>query len=463
MLRLVVTYAAFTVIAHACRADGVTSDSETLIRLTVPPARAPKPALRYQLLPELKEMNPGNPIQNYFKCFMEQQKFFFDKEAVERREKLLSMPLRELPTQGLADYGGFALHQADWAARLDNPDWQILLQLKTDGVALLLPDVQQIRAVGTPLQVRFRAEISLGRFPDAIRTAKTMLAISRHMGEHPTLIGNLVGISIANLAIGPLEEMLEQPGCPNLYWALTNLPTPLVPIDRGMGGERALVLSEFRGLDDSSRMEGGRVKKFIAHMDRLLGVGKPPEPGAPPVIAWLNARRNDEKYVSAAIERLVEVGLAREIVRRFSTDQVVLLDEKREYEARIDDVMKIANLPIWQAESLAKQTKSPLAPAIFADVLVPGVAAVRTTQARLDQRIALLRHVEALRLYSAEHDGILPTKLSDCPVPLPDDPITGKPFRYEVDGNTAHLRGTPPAEEKNNPKYNVHYEVTVRK
>ena len=54
-----------------------------------------------------------------------------------------------------------------------------------------------------------------------------MFAISRHMSEHPTLIADLVGIATANLAIGALEEMFEQPGCPNLYWALTNLPVPL--------------------------------------------------------------------------------------------------------------------------------------------------------------------------------------------------------------------------------------------
>ena len=34
--------------------------------------------------------------------------------------------------------------------------------------------------------------------------------------------------------------MLEQPGCPNLYWALTNLPDPLVPLDKGMDGERVM-------------------------------------------------------------------------------------------------------------------------------------------------------------------------------------------------------------------------------
>src|SRR4051794_35921703 len=98
---------------------------ETVIRLNVRPMPAPKPALRYQLLPPLRELNPGNPIQGYLRCFAEQQHFFFDKEAVGRRKKMLAMPLQELAAQELRDYGGSALREADWAARLDNPDWQI--------------------------------------------------------------------------------------------------------------------------------------------------------------------------------------------------------------------------------------------------------------------------------------------------------------------------------------------------
>ena len=178
-------------------------------------------------------MNPGNPVQNYLKCFMEQQKFFFDKAAFERREKLLAMPLKELPAQDVLDSGGLPLAQADWAARLDNPDWQVLLKVKTEGVGLLIPDVQEVRALANPLKLRFRAEVACGRFDQAIRTAKTMFAMARHLGEHPTLVGSLVGYSMATMAIGPLEEMLEQPGCPNLYWALTNLPMPLVSMEKG--------------------------------------------------------------------------------------------------------------------------------------------------------------------------------------------------------------------------------------
>src|ERR1700679_1965427 len=111
MCRSLLSFAALAAIGVPCQADETAAARETLVRLSVPPARAPKPALRYQLLPELREMNPGNPIQNYLKCFMEQHKFFFDKEAFQRREKLLAMPLKELPAQELAEYGGVALPQ----------------------------------------------------------------------------------------------------------------------------------------------------------------------------------------------------------------------------------------------------------------------------------------------------------------------------------------------------------------
>ncbi|HKI20064.1 MAG TPA: hypothetical protein VKA15_19400 [Isosphaeraceae bacterium] len=459
MPRTVLCLAAIAAFALPCRADETVSTPETLIRLSVSPAPAPKPALRYLLLPELREMNPGNPIQNYMKCFMEQQKFFFDKEAFERRDKLLSMPLKELPAQELKDYGSFALRQADWAARLDTPDWQFLLTIRTDGVSARIPDVQEMRTLARALQVRFRAEIALGRFDDALKTAKTMFAMSRHLGEHLVFIGDLVGIAIAAVTASSLEEMLQQPGCPNLYWALTNLPVPLVSIDKGTEGERVGILAEFHDLDDSAPMSAARIKKFIAHMDKILS-----EPGKPSITAALDARAKDEKTVIAARRRLVEYGLPEERLLRFPALQVILLDEKREYEVRRDDTMKLMNLPIWQVQSLAADIeKANKAPTVFAETLAEGIFNVRKSQVRLDQRIALLRHVEALRLYAADHHGSLPAKLSDVSVPLPDDPSTGKPFRYEVIGNTAHLRGSPPFGEDKNPGANLHYEVSLQK
>jgi hypothetical protein len=88
--------------------------------------------------------------------------------------------------------------------------------------------------------------------------------------------------------------------------------------------------------------------------------------------------------------------------------------------------------------------------------LMIGHTNVKRAQARLDQRIALLRCVEALRIYAAENDGKLPANLDDIPLPLPVDPATGKLFTYKVEGKTAHLHGEPLGVE-------VRYEVTIGK
>ncbi len=173
-------------------------------------------------------------------------------------------------------------------------------------------------------------------------------------------------------------------------------------------------------------------------------------------------RTKDEKAVGAARRRLVDRGIPEDLLKRFPTDQVILMDEKRECEDRFDDIVKTSALPTWQIEAILGQNKGKKEPALFADIILPSTLAVHRAQGRLDQRLAMLRTVEALRLYAAEHQGKLPAKLSDVTVPLPDDPFTGKPFRYELKDGTAHLRGTPPSGEEKNPFFNMHYELTVR-
>src|SRR5436853_5739903 len=110
--------------------------AERVVRLSVQPMAAPQPVLKYVLLPDLRELNPGNPAQWYVRCFQEQRNFFFGKEAVAERARYRSLPLAELPADKLRTYGGAALTQADWGARLDTLDWQVLERLQTEGLDL---------------------------------------------------------------------------------------------------------------------------------------------------------------------------------------------------------------------------------------------------------------------------------------------------------------------------------------
>jgi hypothetical protein len=462
MSRVFCAGALFLMLVVPCRAQQAAAKPELLIKLSVTPAAAPKPALKYLLLPELRELKPGNPIQGYLKCYLEQYRFVFDEEEFDRRKTLLAMPLDEIPGPDVPEFGGFALAQVDTAARLDNPDWQILLKLKADGFETLLPDVQAMRSLGRALAVRFRAEIASGRVDDAIGTAKTMFAMARHLGVHVTFIGDLVGIAIAFTAINPLEELLEQPGCPNLYWALTNLPDPFISLKTALEGERLTLWAFSRDLDSIAPMSAEEIKKLIEKVEKLFGDGflNKFDGG---VKGYLAARTKDPQKMAAARKRLVEFGLAEALLRGLPPEQIILLDEERELRVRFDEIAKVMQFPAWQFDALNERAQAAKPePAILADALLPSQVPMHRASSRLDQRIALLRQVEALRMYAAEHNGAFPAKLSDVSVPLPIDPITNKPFLYELTGKTAHVRGTPPKGDENNRFFNTHYEITLK-
>jgi hypothetical protein len=461
---------------------------ETVVRLIVPPMPAPQPALKYLLLPEVRELKPGNPAQYYLRCFAEQRNFFFNKQSVAQRARYQSMPLAELAAEKLRDYGGHALRQVDWAARLNAIDWEMASRVQTEGVELSLPELGPLRVLAAALQVRFRSEVAGRRFDEAVRTAKTMFALARHLGEYPTESANRIGLFVAGLAVDTLEEMVQQRACPNLYWALTDLPSPLVDMRKGLQGECALVATEFRPLRDDAVMTEDELEKVVSRLSGVTGFGREQAGREPRGLRLdLAVRVKDAERVQAARDRLLTAGQAaligsipekettrayldrllkmyavKDRIEKLSPLQVILLDEKREYETRRDERMKLLALSPWQIDALDSEKQPRGGDALFADFL-PHVLQARRAQARLEQRLALLRHVEALRLYAAGHDGKVPEKLSDIAVPLPADPFTGKPFGYKLEGTTAQLRGHPPRGEESNPVYNVRYDVSIRK
>src|SRR5207247_1713287 len=79
-------------------------------------------------------------------------------------------------------------------------------------------------------------------------------------------------------------------------------------------------------------------------------------PKIPGVRDWIIDRVKDQAHVEAARRRLVEYGLAGNLVRQFPALQVVLLDGKLAYEVRRDETMKLMTLPYWQVDSLFANT-----------------------------------------------------------------------------------------------------------
>ena len=125
-------------------------------------------------------------------------------------------------------------------------------------------------------------------------------------------------------------------------------------------------------------------------------------------------------------------------------------------------MFRIAYLPYTEAVVADRSKKaSPPDPAFqLFEGLFPGMHGLGA-EARLDRRVAALRVVEAIRMYAAAHGGELPDSLDRITeVPVPLDPVTGKPFGYHLEGGRAELSGTSGSM---GPVYRLSYGITLAK
>jgi len=470
MTRLIIAGAVMILTAIAiCR--GEESNGNTVVRLTVHPAPAPSPPLRYELLPDVMELSPGNPIQGYLKMFVDNHDmfhsnnmpFFYFPERAD--DEWFKIPLQQLPLDKLKDLDTTPWKMIDTAARLELPNWQCRFwEWKKYGWGEWkgpLPEVVLMPDVVGRLQMRIRIQLADGRLNDAIATAKTLFAICRHLGECPTPFGSHYGTITGLRIMESLEEVIQKPECPNLYWALSSLPIPLVDTHQAIQGDWVLRPSWMDHVNEKAQMADAALQSVVSEI--------PGQDDADKLRARLSAKAADAAYLEAARSRLHGSGLNAAVVRQLPALQVVLLNEIAIRKIARDELVRSMSLPYWQASAtfaadLAHANKIADSGVFSADMqtMIKDLHSFWVQQNRLDQRVALLRCVEAIRLYAAEHNGEFPKQLGDMTVPLPIDPITGKPPIYELNESSAAVRGSSPLGVRDE-QYKFSYEISLAK
>ncbi len=68
--------------------------------------------------------------------------------------------------------------------------------------------------------------------------------MGRHVGQGPLMIQALVGISIDMVMTRCLENLIQAPSGPSLYWALADRPRPFIDMREPIEGERYLLEKE---------------------------------------------------------------------------------------------------------------------------------------------------------------------------------------------------------------------------
>ena len=116
------------------------------------------------------------------------------------------------------------------------------------------------RHAGTPLGNRADAGSGEGpscavsrrsaerKFDDAVTTAKTMFALSRHLGEHPTEVANLVALWVSHVGPQRSRKWCSKRSARTCTRALTDLPSPPVDLRKGIQGEQTMITAELKGI-----------------------------------------------------------------------------------------------------------------------------------------------------------------------------------------------------------------------
>lgn len=447
-----------------------------VVVLTLSPAPEPTPALRYSLLPGYMDQVPGNAVQHMYMAAQAVGELSKDDPKDKLYGQLidwLEMPLGRRPAaevdKALARSRD-ALHYARLAALRDHSCWDI--PTRTEGFAALLPHLRPYRTLSRLLVLRAGQALAANRFDDALADLQTTLALSRWTAG-PTLIHNLVAAANAQAASEGIEAWVGQAGSPNLYWAIVNLPEPLLQTREAYEFERFAVVSQFPSLarldrDMLTQAEADQLVEDLVAIRKLYDQSASSAPAG----SWESrtaARDYLNAHAAAARKALLDRGCTRERVEEMSATQVVLLQRFKTFEEQRDALIRLLSLPYWQSAGPVREWErqldeikkgKPDETFPFLD-LIPKLDNAHFSLHRVERSLAALRVIEAIRMHMAVSGKGLPAGLQEVRVvPLPIDPITGKSFMYER--TTGGARLILPAPDPSAPQNEARYELRTR-
>jgi hypothetical protein len=414
----------------------------------------PRAALAWPLLPDPEDLQPGNAALLWLRAGQEYRGARY--KWTEKEWNWNSLPLSELPrkeVRAVLEKHAAALRLAEQAAHRKTCQWD-WPPLTVQNIASNLPleEIQHCREIASLLQLRCRLELSERQFDKAIVTLQTGFALARDLGKGDLMIQDLVGIAIETIFLGLVELWMQTPDSPNLYWSLTALPRPLVPVAHSIRTELNTFYRSFPALRDVKKPLSAAQMRLVSEqlldsMSQLSGEEMP---------AWMRSLARTVptlRYYDEAKKTLLDRGRSAKAIEAMPHAQVVLLAWVEEYDEIRDEISKWLSVPTWQGrepfEKLMKtaSTDPRYKNLFFLGQLAPAISKVFVASLRTERVVAAMRGAEALRMHVAGHGGKPPARWSDITaVPLPIDPVTGRGLDdfYRVEKGRAFLEVPPP-------------------
>jgi hypothetical protein len=450
------------------------SSQPTIYVMTVTPSPEPKPALKYHFLVPPVDRIHGNAATLYYKAMSyegpdpnEPLSKVTCADDQEPSKALFDLPLSKFPQKQAEELvrwldGGYFEWIRD-AGRCDHCDW--MDGIRQHGISTLLPQAQASRTTCWSLALRARLQIAQGKIDDAVETLRAGYGWSRNLSHAPTLIQCFIGNVFQELLNPQVCALIGQENSPNLYWALTDLATEPIDFHEALSYESKIWEFSLHSIEDLDRRvlspeEANKLAKEISDITSRRG-----DENVATTLLWaVQLEPEARKYLLAH-------GYTAEKLDAMPVLQVAMLYRWKQYEVVRDDCFKFLLLPDAESQGSAARSDQAVRAAYargegtpFTNLL-PAIHAASYARLRSMRQINLLRTVEALRMYAAEH-GRWPEKLDDIKaVPVPIDPFTEKPFEYSMKDGVALLRPVPdgPGGTYSASSGPQRYELTLKK
>jgi len=239
--------------------------------LTLHPAQSTEAAQKYRLLPKIEEQTDTDAVPLYQKAIQSLPDDFNSKQFSDWR----SLPPDQLPAKEVESVLKKLKPSLDLltqATRCTQCNWPAV---KPGQVSKqVMDDLRKYRQFAFILDVRAKLQIAQDQNDQAIETIKTALTMAKHMGDAPTLVQGLVGMAIASLNLGRVEQLIQSDNAPDLYWALEELPQPLVDMTKTMDLEIANLknynILVRRAFEKQLKPAHDRVRMQMNHVDRKI-------------------------------------------------------------------------------------------------------------------------------------------------------------------------------------------------
>ncbi|XZE21155.1 hypothetical protein SH449x_001052 [Pirellulaceae bacterium SH449] len=438
--------------------------------LVLAPKAEHKPALAIRFIPDSFHAKPGNAAIYYLKAggYFEQsstqqarRKFEEEsRQAANGKEYApyiwLETEMKDLPVDEMKTFLSFTSFQRlfleEASARL-HCDFDRQMRTIENPIGYLLPEIQSIRDIARLQAMRFLVAMAENRTDDAVKILGQMIAMGPHLSQEPFLVSNLVGAACVGLGMQQAHYLSEHADAPNLYWAIAQLPNPLIDLSQSLAYEREFLFQQVKVLQEVDETPKPNIywNEFLDRFTQSMkGMGSSSDEmevilssGKAGLTLAIGANVPKAREYLVAIE-----GMDEEKLDMLPNTQIFFLAMRRFYERYRDEEFKYSFLPnharekaksdFAETRGLLRQYGVIITPTF---TFLPSVQVAQAASARYQQQIALWQTIESIRHHLATNNNTFPVTLAELELPVPHDPVSSEPFEYMIHEKGVTLKG----------------------